>query len=1099
MAIIYSYPTATPKVSDLLVISNGSKKTKSASISSIIDLINTGLLPGVGTVTSIGVSAPSAFTVTNSPITSTGTIIITGAGTAGQYIDGTGALQSSANQALDTTSSVTFSTITGNGAAITNIDKYTTAQVDGFLALKANQATTYTTTQVDGFLALKANQATTYTKTEADALFSSGFVSAITPSSPAPTQNGLYSCSAPGTYTNFGGQVVSLTNQVVSIAVGGTQNTFTQVVSAVGNTVAATLDAIQNSTALFSGRAIYRNIRYKANLLVGTNLFNINDSEIAIGSFVNSNGDLSPNATYNTTGYIPISPSTQHVMSYRHGIAYYDENKTFISFSASGGPNPTTSPAGAYYIRCTVLASTEWSEFQLQLGAVETPFEPYSLKVDPNELDLTELATKEDYVKASRTSNLIDPRELIDGSFLSSTGVINSNSSYKLTGFIPFKQADVNIVSSLFTVSGGAYSAFYDENKVFISSFQNSLATWASNVAYVRFSGNNAGPVFYANVGTVLTTDLYNELKDLVNNESIVDNSISTAKIQDNAVTSAKIINEAVSPTKTNFFEIGTNKFNINDSDIAIDYYVSYAYGNLVSNTSYNATGFIPILGDTQYIASYNHQRAWYDENKVYISGINSGVSGVMTSPTNAKFIRCTVSKAEWDYFQLNEGNTLLPYASYGLFIKPEYISGSEDSFFPRLALPRKMHVLLNNENSVYHKNYIERWNPYQFAIDGSGTNWAYFERYFRLNNASAGNLTIKASNAVTLIEQSTNTLTTVSGDPATDNGTKILNVIGDSFTYNGAWYLKTDSLCPNLSFVGIRKSYSTPGASSIKAEGRGGWTVSKYMTDLTGSATDSHSPFLQPVDPYKYYGNTLFWEAVEAGTTGYGINGFTDTATAIGFDSNGFKSNPQANDVMYNGTSSIYQKYNGTSWETITEATLGFTFNYTKYLSTWNVSMPDYVPILLGTNDFRSSMPTDAFLASWKANFDTIFQSILAAGVANGKTVRVAMCTPTTQNESANNSTSVNPIFHTANVWKARNYIFETFDTDIYLNQGLDVVDTGSSLDGDFGFTMSEIKPFEDYTGTDRELYSSNTPHPSTEGYGQLGVRLAGYIQATR
>lgn len=51
------------------------------------DLVNT------GTVTSVDVSMPSAFSVSNSPITSSGTIAITGAGTISQYIDGTGALQ----------------------------------------------------------------------------------------------------------------------------------------------------------------------------------------------------------------------------------------------------------------------------------------------------------------------------------------------------------------------------------------------------------------------------------------------------------------------------------------------------------------------------------------------------------------------------------------------------------------------------------------------------------------------------------------------------------------------------------------------------------------------------------------------------------------------------------------------------------------------------------------------------------------------------------------------------------------------------------------------------------------------------------------------
>jgi hypothetical protein len=46
-----------------------------------------------GTVTSVGLTMPSAFTVGNSPITSSGDIGVTGAGTSAQYIDGTGALQ----------------------------------------------------------------------------------------------------------------------------------------------------------------------------------------------------------------------------------------------------------------------------------------------------------------------------------------------------------------------------------------------------------------------------------------------------------------------------------------------------------------------------------------------------------------------------------------------------------------------------------------------------------------------------------------------------------------------------------------------------------------------------------------------------------------------------------------------------------------------------------------------------------------------------------------------------------------------------------------------------------------------------------------------
>ena len=44
-------------------------------------------------VTSVGLSMPAAFTVTNSPVTGSGTLTVTGSGATSQYVDGTGALQ----------------------------------------------------------------------------------------------------------------------------------------------------------------------------------------------------------------------------------------------------------------------------------------------------------------------------------------------------------------------------------------------------------------------------------------------------------------------------------------------------------------------------------------------------------------------------------------------------------------------------------------------------------------------------------------------------------------------------------------------------------------------------------------------------------------------------------------------------------------------------------------------------------------------------------------------------------------------------------------------------------------------------------------------
>lgn len=48
---------------------------------------------GVGTVTSVALQMPSAFSVSGSPITDSGTFVVSGDGNSSQYIDGTGSLQ----------------------------------------------------------------------------------------------------------------------------------------------------------------------------------------------------------------------------------------------------------------------------------------------------------------------------------------------------------------------------------------------------------------------------------------------------------------------------------------------------------------------------------------------------------------------------------------------------------------------------------------------------------------------------------------------------------------------------------------------------------------------------------------------------------------------------------------------------------------------------------------------------------------------------------------------------------------------------------------------------------------------------------------------
>ena len=101
MAIANSYPTVTPKITDLLIgtqtpdINNDDDQptTKNFSVGDIINLVQFEPIPGTGTVTSINGSIDGdALSLSGLPITTAGTINFNWEGTNLQYIDGEGNL-----------------------------------------------------------------------------------------------------------------------------------------------------------------------------------------------------------------------------------------------------------------------------------------------------------------------------------------------------------------------------------------------------------------------------------------------------------------------------------------------------------------------------------------------------------------------------------------------------------------------------------------------------------------------------------------------------------------------------------------------------------------------------------------------------------------------------------------------------------------------------------------------------------------------------------------------------------------------------------------------------------------------------------------------
>jgi len=96
---------------DIIEVSNGTLVVGASP--NIARITTGGGGGGGGTVTSVGLTAPAAFTIGGSPVTGAGTLTITGAGTVAQYIDGTGALQTTP------TGTVTSVALTETGSALT--------------------------------------------------------------------------------------------------------------------------------------------------------------------------------------------------------------------------------------------------------------------------------------------------------------------------------------------------------------------------------------------------------------------------------------------------------------------------------------------------------------------------------------------------------------------------------------------------------------------------------------------------------------------------------------------------------------------------------------------------------------------------------------------------------------------------------------------------------------------------------------------------------------------------------------------------------------------------------------------------------------------
>lgn len=683
--------------------------------------------------------------------------------------------------------------------------------------------------------------------------------------------------------------------------------------------------------------------------------------------------------------------------------------------------------------------------------------------------------------------------DIISNSYLNSGANIMSNSSYSITGYIPIHIGETLFCNS--SVEGGSvYNAQYDSdyNLIPLSAINSKKASYKNGACYVRFtfisSQINSTQI---EVGQAATDYVeFTELGELVINSSISDG--------------------AVNEQKTVFFDKTKNLFNPNDQNVAYGYYVSHANGNIAPSASYNASGYIPVEPNQYYTMSFIRFIAWYDINKVYIIGVDSTVNNNLTqqAPANAYYIRCSISLAEFQFFQIEKGTTKTGYIPYGYVIKDKYLTGKIASVFKNdIIMPSKLYMLSGTQNNIFVEPFIKRWRPYNYVARFSGT--ASYQR--RLEKvASITSPTDGSTVKIDLIntdnfsiEKTSISIITV-GTKSIGQNNVYASIIGDSLV-NGKFFedaLLINGYTPNLKLVGLRE---VDGHVGQYDEGRGGWKLSNYLT-VTFRRTEAYNGFMQPNGEYKYWGSTHFWKLANdirlnpsgPWTFDEGYNAGRFSTQSLKFDSvTGFKLNPLINDIMYNNDISGYVIYNGSQWIPTTYSSYTWTFNYSKYLSMWEIPTPSILFVFLGLNDFRGAETPELIdFTLWNQRMTTIINSYLTA-VQSGKFV---IMTPNSTCGSLDNSSGDFTVKFNAAMWAARKNIIDVFDNRE--SENIYVLDIGITIDNLTGYNYSTdlnyTNPYNGYQGDLNFNVQVGNPHPYPN-YPTMGIPIAAFIQKYR
>jgi hypothetical protein len=472
----------------LAAATTGSAGAMSASDKTKLDGIAAGATANVGTVTSVALTVPAAFSVTGSPITTSGTLAITAGGTSAEYITGAGALVTLNTANVPENTNLYFTT----SRARTSISLTTTGTTGA--------ATYDNTTGVLNIPSYIGGVTSFNTRTGAIVLSSADVTTALTytpvPNNRNLTINGVsFDLSADRSWTIASG-VTSFNTRTGAITPTAGDYT-TALVTEVTNlyyTDARARAAISLTTTGTSGSATYDNATGVLNIPAyqgGVTSFNTRTGAITLTS-----SDVTTALTY--TPYNATNPSAYIALtslSFAAGNAGYNNTTGVITIPT----NNTQLTNGSAYITLASLSFVAGSgAYNNTTGVITIP------------TSNSHLTNGAGYITGITSGNVTTALGFTPEN-AANKGIANGYASLDGGGLVPSTQLPSYVDDVLEFANLAALPATGETGKIYVALDTNKIYRW-SGATYIEVSPT-VGTIWGGITGTLSNqTDLQSAL-----------------------------------------------------------------------------------------------------------------------------------------------------------------------------------------------------------------------------------------------------------------------------------------------------------------------------------------------------------------------------------------------------------------------------------------------------------------------------------------------------------------------------------------------------------------------------------------------------------